>query len=117
MPHADYTTVTDRIAARLVKAALVRVAERDTRRITANGTQIVICRFARQAAKQGLLPADLDYEDGFDALFAITEAVPLRGATSTVPWTGFLPMLPDEWKHVVMAAERQLTDQWNKVRR
>jgi hypothetical protein len=121
MIYTNYITVTDRVAAQLVKVTVERIGGIDIRLATANGTQVIAVRIARQAARQGLLPADLDQEVGEDVLHAIAATIPGRSllsyVKSTDPWTGYLRLLPDEWKHVVNAAERQLVDQWSRIRR
>lgn len=121
MAHADYTTVTDRIAARLAKAALTRVTAADMTvsrvgRFSADGILTVVARIARQIAQQGLSPDDLDHADGHDALFAIAAAAPIPKSTY-VPWQQQLTLMPDDWKHVVNAAARQVERQLRQAQR
>lgn len=121
MAHTDYTTVTDRIAGRLAKAAATRVTAADMTinrmgRFSTDGILAVAARIARQIAQQGLTPNDLDYVDGHDALFAIAAATHVPKSVY-VPWQQLLMSLPDEWKHVVNAAARQLAQQLRRAPR
>jgi len=116
MSHTDYTNLTDRIANRLVKAALA-YAKPDEMAITRAGRifgaplHAAIERLARQVAAQGLLPADLDRPEGHDALFAVAAAV------ATKKTTAHFLSLPVEWKHVVDAAKRQIDLELQRAQR
>jgi hypothetical protein len=100
--------LTDRIAALFVKVAAATMRSDETMvnragRFSSAPLHAAIARLAFQVAKQGLAPEDFDRPNGRDALHAIAAAIPPKKTNAV---TSFLP-LPDEWKHVVNAAQRQ----------
>jgi hypothetical protein len=110
MTRFGYANSTDRVAAACIAAArpwrakyesdlekLRRLGKMTTRPLLGH----LVVWLAKQAAQQGLLPADLDSADGAAALAAIADAI-----FSGKQKTAFYETLPVEWKHVASAAQR-----------
>ena len=113
-----YVNPTDRIAAACIAAVKPWRAKFDTdlaasRVIIADSiTGKLVIRLVRQAARQGLSPADLDHENGTAALAAIADAI-FSGKTKAA----FYAALPNEWKRIIGAAQRIIDFEENPKRR
>jgi hypothetical protein len=106
--HVGYINATDRVAAACIAAVKPWFAKfesdliaLESRADPTSRTSDLVVRLARQAAHQGLAPADLDTPNGTAALAAIADAI-----FSGKKKPAFYATLPPEWKHVVGAAQR-----------
>lgn len=110
-----YVNPTDRVAAACIAA--VRpwptkfesdLVELQSRADPIGRISDLVGRLARQAARQGLDPRDLDSANGTAALVAVADAifsVDKKAAFALRAVTTYTT-LPVEWKHVVGAAQR-----------
>lgn len=67
---------------------------------------IPLTKLALTLQHQGLVPEDLDGDRGRDAIYAV--AVTLPNAANAATRTVILMRLEPPWRHVVLAAERQI---------